>query len=156
MGKGVYDQGSGKKFEERKYLDQLIRLYPGFPHGRILPSESPDFLIHTGRKRRTGIELTRLTLPRGSLYAGEDHFRPGFSLESVYELIRNKEAKISRYLRRGLVSVWLVILVDGFSVPQAFNIDNQLKRLNPETRFNAVLILDLADQKVYEVKPPAS
>jgi len=37
-----------RKQEERAYLDTLALLDPGFPDGRIMASESPDFVIRTG------------------------------------------------------------------------------------------------------------
>jgi hypothetical protein len=154
MGRGGNDQAGNQKLEERKYLDQLIRLYPGFPPGRIQPSESPDFLIYRTAKRITGVELTRFTRNTGSRHTGKGHFQPEFSIESLQTLIRRKEAKINHYLSKGLEGVWLVILVDAFGHSSSFNIHNHLERMNPDTRFRAILILDISLQKVYELKPP--
>lgn len=50
-----------RKQEERAYLDTLALLYPGFPDGRIMASESPDFVIRSGPRQATGIEITRMT-----------------------------------------------------------------------------------------------
>jgi len=154
MGKSGRELTGNQKLEERAHLDQLIRLYPGFPQGRILPAESPDFLIYGTRRRITGIEITRLTRHTGSNHMDKGHFQPEFSVESIWNLIRKKEAKMPRYLRKGVDGVWLVILVDAFSHSPAFNIRNQLERLNPDTAFRVILIMDLSLQKVYEIKPP--
>ena len=145
---------SPAKREERDLLDQLIRLYPGFPSGRIKPAESPDFIILTGRKRRTGIELTRLTRSGKMLLSGAERFHPEFSLEALEQLIRMKEAKTGLYRKKRLDRIWLVIVVEAFDVPPAFNIRNHMDHWCPDTPFQAVLILDLSLQSVYEIKPP--
>lgn len=150
----VEKQVRKRKQEEREYLDQLIRLYPGFPQGRILSSESPDFIVYTKGKQKTGIELTRLTRNDGPPYRDDDYFKPDFSVKSLQDLIRSKESKMELYRKKGVKGVWLLILVNGFSHSPAFNIRNHLEKWKPETSFNAVLVLDLILQKVYEIKPP--
>lgn len=147
---------SAQKATEKFYLDQLIRLYPGFPHGRIVQSESPDFLIYATPRRITGIELTRLTRNNGTSFVGEDHFHPGFSMESIQQLVLNKEAKMELYRKKGVEGVWLVILVDGFSQSPSFNVRNHLDHWDLSTSFKAVLILDLSVPVVYEIKSPGS
>jgi hypothetical protein len=154
MGKSGNNLAANQKLEERKYLDQLIRIYPGFPQGRILSSESPDFLIYRTMRRITGIELTRFTRNTGYGHTGKDHFQPEFSIESLQTLIRKKEAKMTQYLSKGVEGIWLVILVDAFSHPSGFNIHNHLERMNPDTAFRAILVFDISLQKVYELKPP--
>jgi hypothetical protein len=156
MGKRKNERMGEQKMSERIYLDQLITLYPGFPEGRILASESPDFLVFTNRKRKTGIELTRLTRDPGTSYSGEGHFHPDFSLESMQQLIRHKEAKLKLYQKKGVEGVWLVILVESFSHSPAFNIRNHLDKWRLETSFSAVLVFDLSLQTVYELKTPDS
>jgi hypothetical protein len=145
-----------KKREEREYLDLLIDLYPGFPAGRVIHSESPDFIVQSTRKQKTGIELTRLTRTEGDHFEGSGHFHPDFSLDSLQELLNCKESKIGLYKTKGVEKIWLVILVNGFSQSPAFNINNQLERWRPETTFDALLILDLSLQRIYEVKSPSS
>lgn len=143
-----------QKTEERMALDELIRLYPGFPRGKIRISESPDFIVHTGRKRKMGIEITRLTRSEEMLFAPGNRFHPAFSLESIQQLITFKETKLGLYRKQQLEQIWLVILVEDFDLPPTFNIHNHLDHWIPDTSFQAVLILHLSFQKVYEIKPP--
>lgn len=49
------------KKEERIILKYFTFFYPDFPKGKITESESPDFFISPGPKRKIGLELTRLT-----------------------------------------------------------------------------------------------
>jgi hypothetical protein len=147
---------SAQKAAEKNFLDQLIRLYPGFPRGRIVQSESPDFLVYTTPRRKIGIELTRLTRNSDTTFTGEDHFHPGFSMEAIQELIRNKEAKMELYRKNGVEGVWLVILVERFSQSPSFNLRNHVDHWDLSTLFKVVLILDLSIPAVYEIKTPAS
>lgn len=154
MGKGDRNRYRELKTKERKALDALIRLYPAFPKGRIRNTESPDFIVHTGRKRKTGIELTRLTRSEEMLISPDDRFHPAFSLDSIQQLITFKETKLGLYRKQQLEQIWLVILVEDFDLPPAFNIHNHLDHWNLRTSFQAVLILHLSLQKVYEIKHP--
>ncbi|MGC9353630.1 MAG: hypothetical protein ACP5D9_07315 [Mariniphaga sp.] len=50
---------------EKKQLEILLmhyfrECYPGFPKGRLIPSESPDFILTLKSRNNLGIELTRL------------------------------------------------------------------------------------------------
>ena len=44
---------------EFHFLDRFKSLYKGFPAGKVLKSESPDFIINTDKKK-IGIEITRI------------------------------------------------------------------------------------------------
>ncbi len=144
------------KSNERTQLDLLIRLYPGFPPGRITPSESPDFIIHSAMRRSMGIELTRWTLPETEASGSESRFTPSYSLEALDHLIRKKEALMDLYRKRRLEKIWLVILVNGFVQSPAFNLHNHLENLKIRSSFDAILLLDQGSSKVYEIKPPVS
>ncbi|MGW8316495.1 MAG: hypothetical protein ACWGNV_12905 [Bacteroidales bacterium] len=154
MGKTENMDSRGQKAMERRALDELIRLYPAFPRGKIRMSESPDFIVRTGRKQKTGIELTRLTRSEEMLFSPGERFYPAFSLEAIRQLIVMKETKIGLYMKKRLDQIWLVILVEDFDLPSTFNIHNHLDHWTVETSFQAVLILHRAFQKVYEIKSP--
>ena len=55
---------NNKKKEEKTLLKYFSQAYPDFPRGKIYDTESPDFVISLSRKRKLGIELTRLTQPK--------------------------------------------------------------------------------------------
>ncbi len=154
MGAREKERHTHQKAMERRNLDELIRLYPAFPKGKIRVSESPDFIIEQSRKRRTGIELTRLTRSEKMLLAQGERFVPAFSLESIQQVTSLKESRLGLYRKKWLHQIWLVIVVEDFDLPPTFNIRNHMNRWTPETSFDAVLILHLSLQKVYEIKPP--
>ncbi|MGC9470638.1 MAG: hypothetical protein ACP5D1_03735 [Bacteroidales bacterium] len=62
-----------KDQEEWIFLEAFRHMSQGFPSGRIIKSESPDFILRHSRRYAIGIEITRLT---GS-YATHDYFQPG-------------------------------------------------------------------------------
>jgi len=49
---------SSKKELENKYLKEIVNIYPDFPIGIVMESESPDFLLNF-QSKIIGIELTR-------------------------------------------------------------------------------------------------
>lgn len=131
-----------KKDAERAFLDLVSELYAGFPSGKIVSSESPDFIIQSGPKKKIGVELTRYDRPG---------FSPRLSKSTLLELIRSKEQKLRIYQNKRLSGIWLVILADGFSNSPVFNFRNQLENWKIESRFDTVLLLDLMGEKVYDL-----
>lgn len=55
---------NNKKKEERALLKYFSQAFPDFPKGKIIETESPDFVITSNPKRKLGIELTRLSQPK--------------------------------------------------------------------------------------------
>lgn len=51
-----------KKIEEKQLLIHFKNCFDDFPEGKIIDTESPDFIIKTAKKEEIGIELTRLFL----------------------------------------------------------------------------------------------
>jgi hypothetical protein len=138
-----------KKNEERNSLDLLIKLFPGFPAGKIVHAESPDFIVHSGPKRKIGVELTRYTQPGYNPTDETNHFIPELTQGSLLDVIHSKEQKIPIYQKKKLARIWLVILVEGFSNSSSFNIRNQLESWKVDTLFDSVLLLDLTGERVY-------
>ena len=140
-----------QKREERAYLDLLKKLLPEFPPGRIIQSESPDFIIQSAPRKKTGIELTRYTRSDFDFIDPAYHFKPELTKKSLIDVIQGKEDKISIYRKKRLNFYWLVILVDAFENPPSFNIHNQLESWNIDSTNDLVLLLDLGLEKVYIV-----
>lgn len=149
--RGMQKDLSDKKREEKRCLDLLIKLYPDFPRGRIVPGESPDFIIRSTTKRKTGVELTRYTRNGDGKYPGESHFHPELSRDSLVELLESKEEKLALYRKKRLDQIWLVILVSSFTHSSSVNVHNQLARWKIRSAFDSILIMDLSLEKVYEV-----
>ena len=141
-----------RKQEERAYLDTLALLYPGFPDGRIMASESPDFVIRSGPRQATGIEITRMTRKDFNWLEGRaGYFLPLLTRDQLVEKIRTKEEKLELYRKKRLHEIWLVIIVKGFSNPGPFNIHNQLQNWHIGSSFDRVLLIDLEKNLLYPV-----
>lgn len=138
-----------QKREERAYLDLLKKLLPEFPPGRIIQSESPDFIIQSAPRKKTGIELTRYTRSDFNFIDQAYHFKPELTRKSLIDLIRGKEEKISIYRKNRLNAYWLLILAEAFENPPSFNFHNQLESWNINSKFDLVLLLDLSLEKIY-------
>lgn len=80
-------------------MDLLRSQYSGFPPGRIIPSESPDFVLQTGRHYRIGIEITRLTKgPISALLPSAQSNR--FTLQDINYAMSRKEEKRTLYQKK--------------------------------------------------------
>ena len=49
----------GKKQLEVLLIHYFRECYPDFPKGKIIHSESPDFIVSVEKRNKTGIELTK-------------------------------------------------------------------------------------------------
>lgn len=79
-------------------IDYFRHCYPEFPKGRVVPSESPDFLVKMKSKNRLGIELTRLNpisaVPPTDIEQAEFQFLEGL-IENAKEIFeRTSENKL--------------------------------------------------------------
>ena len=54
---------NARSLKEFLYIELLRELDPEWPKGKLIKSESPDFILKMGRKRSVGIEFTDLTVP---------------------------------------------------------------------------------------------
>ena len=138
-----------EKIEERFYLDLFRKLESDFPRGKIIASESPDFLIKT-KHRTVGIEMTRM-MP---LYMREESFETAneapkrwlVGTETLQMILDKKEEKLSLYQSKKLNAYWLIIVVPPLLLAHSCELPPQLLHFKFHTRFNRVFLL-LVDQK---------
>lgn len=79
----TYEQ---KSAEEWGLLEKFRELLADFPKGKVIKSESPDFIVSLNPKRNIGIELTWV---------------PGqLSMELIEETIARKEEKLRLYHKK--------------------------------------------------------
>jgi len=123
--------------EEKLIIEQFRKYYPEFPKGKLVKSESPDFILKINPKRSIGIELTRLDEKGKSVK------------EKIESTINRKESKLSLYNKNQLRSLWLIIHTDGFNENKFFNLFNKLNQWNFPSKFNSVFLFDLFSNKIY-------
>lgn len=116
-----------KNAEEWIVMRYFREKYADFPKGKLVKSESPDFILKVNRKKRIGIELTRF-----------DYNSSGSNTKSLLNLIAKKEEKLRIYQKKLLSAYWLIISIE---TPEP-------KKLLSETsffksKFDKVFLFDL-------------
>ena len=126
--------------EEENFVIQYFReIYFDFPNGKLMQSESPDFILKNGPKKLMGIELTRLDPNASSLK------------EKIETTLLNKNDKIRLYQQKKLNAVWLIIHVDFIEESKSYNIQNKMNNWIFITEFDKVFLFDLFEKRVYHL-----
>lgn len=73
---------------------------------------------------------------------------PVASVDKIQDVIDEKEQKISEY-QKNVDSIWLLIVMDGFSGATAWSIDDKVISHHFETEFDNVVLLDRAMNKTH-------
>lgn len=126
-----------QKEEEKLVMAMFRKHYPEFPKGKLLVSESPDFILRQSRKKNIGIELTRLD---------------GFSdnlFDRLKTSIDRKETKLKNYRRAKFSALWLIIYTDDISGRKSVNLQNAMDTWMFPSSFDEVFLYDLFDNKVF-------
>jgi len=126
--------------EEILILDQFKKYFPDFPKGKLLKSESPDFIVKLNTKKTIGIELTRLDQKENTFF------------ESIEATLKNKSSKFNLYQRKKFASIWLIIHTDFIEGMSLFNLQEKLDNQNFETVFDKVYLFDLFENEGFIVK----
>lgn len=112
--------------------------YPEFPKGRLIPNESPDFILKINPKKSIGIELTQI-------YTLKE------LIEDLHHLIEKKEGKISLYQDIHLSELWLIIYADEALNEIKYNLRNKIENLSFSSKFDRIFLFDLFSKLVYRL-----
>jgi len=128
-----------QKEEEKLVMEYFREAWNGFPKGKLVPSESPDFILKLNPKKSFGIELTRLP-----------------ELESPFDALimalKKKEQKIYLYKGQGFIKIWLIIYTDDLVKTSPYNFSNKIRNFEFQSSFDAVFLFDLFAKKEYLIK----
>jgi hypothetical protein len=129
-----------QKDEEILVIEQFRKYFPGFPKGKLVKSESPDFILKINPKKSIGIELTRLdngaeTLP-----------------DKIEATLENKNDKLNIYQKKRFNSIWLIIYFEDLPESKRFNFRNKLNNWNFYFPFDQVFLFDLFENQIFELK----
>jgi hypothetical protein len=141
-------QADNKKTEERIIVELFRDAFGDFPKGILNNTESPDFILSLGPRKKIGIELTRLHVhPAGS---------DPFSFENISACLQQKEEKLSLYRRKKLYEYWLVLASRDPAYKPASNIHNNLLAWKFSSGFTRIFLFCILTGKIYELekKPP--
>jgi len=136
---------SSKSIQERIVLDRFRQSYKDFPSGRIIKSESPDFLIRISPKKSIGIELTSLSKASYNI----DSTSAGSFLQDLTSSLIKKEEKLAIYQKNRANEYWLVIYADSIEV-KGLESENLLSGLNLNSGFDRIFLFELFNGIVWK------
>ncbi len=143
-----------KQEVERAYFDQFRQLYNEIPHGKIIQSESPDFIIRS-RHFMLGVEITRIYQENIIEVYSEtipSIISKAVFLSALHPILEKKESKRLRYQTKRMNSNWLVIVFVRESANQPYNFLKELDNTSVESGFEKVFLLDVYANQLIELK----
>jgi hypothetical protein len=137
--------------EEILILELFRKYYAEFPKGKLVKSESPDFILRINSRKSIGIEITRLhdgSIPKNN---------PGFPVakltqSNIESTINNKEEKLALYQKKKISECWLIIATDYIQLPNSNNIPALIEKWIFGTGYQKVFLLDLFNPEIYQLK----
>ena len=136
-----------KSIQERIILDRFKKHYPEFPKGRIIKSESPDFMLMTGSRNTIGIELT--ALPSSSYNLSKENYNDFIS--DMAHSISKKEKKLKIYLKKEAEAYWLIIFADSIEL-NGFNFNGHFDKRILSNGFDRVFLFELFEGQVWQIQ----
>ncbi|WP_372773680.1 hypothetical protein [Mangrovibacterium sp.] len=138
------------KKNEHIILQQFARLWDNFPKGRIVPAESPDFILKINHKKAIGIELTELKGQDFINHTGR-LVNPLYLIDHLKETIDAKQEKLILYRRKRLFQIWLLIHLAELRGTVSFNLKNKLDNLKLYSGFDRIFLLETRNDRVVEI-----
>ncbi len=130
-----------KKTDERVIMELFRDRYEDFPSGDLSTSESPDFILSIGPKKKFGIELTRLH----QQIPGTDPF----SHENISACLLRKEEKLRIYRKKKLQEYWLVLVMRDPAFGPRYNLHNKMMVWKFSSSYNRVFLFNILNGEVY-------
>ncbi len=143
--------------EEMLIMQQFRNSYAEFPKGKLIKSESPDFILKKTPKAAIGIELTKLHGP--TVYKLKTHYprkingyqAPELNRENIEFTINAKNEKLQIYQQKRLNCIWLLITADLAESPVSYNFSNKLENWTFISGFEKVFLFESKARKVFEL-----
>ena len=136
--------------EELRIIRSFIEEFSDFPAGRLVKSESPDFILKINTRNSLGIEITRLK-PPVSLHRKYRSREIELNKEILEQTIAGKEEKLPIYRKQNMNRIWLIITCEGIQSRTDFNLRNKLQNWSFETGFNRVFLFDTVKPEIFEI-----
>ncbi len=139
-----------QKEEEIIVMEYFKSKYPGFPEGKLIKSESPDFILKLRSRKKVGIELTRLKENNNHNH-NHGYVVPEITRENVETTILGKEEKIKIYQGRKVVKLWLIITVDYLKPDDSASALELVLKSNYPSSFAKIFLFDLMEGTIYRL-----
>jgi hypothetical protein len=150
--------------DERNILQLFRKAWPAFPKGRLIKTESPDFILRTSRKSSIGIEITRIDTPTsGKKFNSIDangllnksstftETNGQITKDFLESTIQRKEQKLSLYRRHKSDAYWLIITA-GTSIQVDDKPLQNFPEWNFETKFDKLFLLEFPVCRIVVLK----
>ena len=136
-----------KKTDELGIVKLFRDRYEDFPQGVLNASESPDFILSIGPKKKFGLELTRLH----QKIPGSDPF----SFENISACLLQKEEKLKLYRKKRLQEYWLILVVRDPAFKPRYNLHNKIIVWEFKTDYNNVFLFNFLNGEVFTLNKKA-
>ncbi len=139
------------KIEQEWIIMRYFKEYcHGFPKGKLVKGESPDFQLWISPKRFVGMELTQV-----HQYSSEGSAQCVLTYDSairqIFESIKLKEEKIDLYRSDNPYKLWLIIFAD-YSEPHALNkVSKEYGANRIDSSYDKVYFFDLDTHQIIEL-----
>lgn len=136
-----------RKPDEAAAIALLRQSMPAFPKGKLVASESPDFILIVSRRESIGIEITRID--PSTECPPDQEMKPiakqWLNLSTILSTIDRKEEKRAIYQRKKLSQLWLVIVTGFDMISPAKRIPPNLDRMKiSSTTFQRIILVDFS------------
>ncbi|TDO04954.1 hypothetical protein [Sunxiuqinia elliptica] len=139
-----------KKIHENQVFRLFQHLLDDFPKGKVVQTESPDFLIRLNRRKVIGVELTELH--GQTFYDNQGHFeKPELLFYHLEETIQAKEEKMYLYQKVKPVELWLLIHLRSFQNQLNFHYRNKLDNWFFNSSFDRIYLLEEKKRQLHEI-----
>ena len=135
-----------KQIYESTILDIFRKHFPGFPKGRLIKSESPDFILKTRPKYAICIELT--SLPHNTYEITTKNILS--LIADIKVTIAKKEEKLNFYRKKQANEYWLIIHADSITI-NSINLKNHIDKLSVCSGFERIFLFGLFEGEVWEL-----
>ncbi len=143
----THQENNFKKVHERQWLDAFKKVFEGFPSGRIIATESPDFIVQVNPKQRIGIEITKYDLYEPDEQLVLSSF---VDAERMALLIEKKNEKRGLYQKKWLNAYWLLILINTGEHKDILRFsDRFMSHYQNITRFDRLFVFDYLRRQLY-------
>ena len=135
-------QNQNKKKQERLIIDKFRQVFMEFPKGKLISSESPDFILRTSPKQSFGIELMRLITDKKSEMTIYD---------DLDKAMCSKEEKLTLYKKKRLNRYWLLLY--GNEIPKLSHFDvEQLRSRAAGSAYHKIFLMLVPENKIIHIK----
>ncbi len=152
-----------KQTSEEKIMSLFRETWLEFPKGKLVKTESPDFILRCSRKKSIGIELTQLdgtsafeSSRKSSLVQNDPSLKRPPQIRITKTLInatiRRKEEKLPLYRSKMAGAYYLIITAGEESGHPHFRISQNAWQWQHESEFQKVFLFIVPEKIIIELK----